>query len=161
MTEQHSETSCLKVVTVGKDGKRRFDRRIKQRLVEACLEPGASVAGLALRHGVNANLLHKWIKLHQQRLAEASTQSPAVEPAFVPVVRVSSEQALVELECRSAMSSSLETTASSPTVRAAPSTLTVQMPNGVTLKFECSGNDAALLSAMIETLGRCNVSAGR
>ncbi|WP_415872394.1 transposase [Burkholderia ubonensis] len=68
MTEQHSESSCLKFVTVGKDGKRRFDRRAKQWLVEACLEPGASVAGLALRHGVNANLLRKWIKLHQQRM---------------------------------------------------------------------------------------------
>ncbi len=112
MTEQHSETSCLKVVTVGKDGKRRFDRRTKQRLVEACLEPGASVAGLALRRGVNANLLHKWIKLHQQRLAVASRQSPTAEPAFVPVVRASSEQALVELERESAMCSSPETTAS-------------------------------------------------
>jgi transposase len=57
MIEQHSESSCLKVVTVGKDGKRRFDRRMKQWLVEACLTPGASVAGLALKHGVNANLL--------------------------------------------------------------------------------------------------------
>jgi transposase len=35
--------------------------------------------------------------------------------------------------------------------------LMVQMPNGVTLRFECSGNDAPLLSAMIETLGRCDV----
>lgn len=161
MTEQHSETSCLKVVTVGKDGKRRFDRRTKQRLVDACLEPGASVAGLALRHGVNANLLHKWIKLHQQRLAGASTQSPTAEPAFVPVVRVSGAQALVELECRSTISSSPETTASSPTVHATPSTLTVQMPNGITLKLECIGNDTSLLSAMIETLGRCDVPAGR
>ena len=161
MTEQHSDTSCLKVVTVGKDGKRRFDRRTKQRLVEACLEPGASVAGLALRHGVNANLLHKWIKLHEQRLANASTQSPTAEPAFVPVVRVSSEQALVEFESNPAKPSPPETTSSTPTHRAASSTLTVLMPNGITLQLECSGNDAALLSAMIETLGRCNVSTGR
>jgi transposase len=59
MTEEHSETTGLKVVTVGRDGKRRFDRQTKQKLVEACLEPGASVAGLALKHGVNANLLRK------------------------------------------------------------------------------------------------------
>lgn len=89
MTEQHSDTSCLKVVSIGIDGKRRFDRRTKQRLVEACLEPGASVAGLALKHGVNANLLRKWIKLHQQRLAEASTQSATAQSPFVPVVMVS------------------------------------------------------------------------
>ncbi|MFM0393801.1 IS66-like element accessory protein TnpA [Paraburkholderia phytofirmans] len=110
-----------------------FDRQTKQRLVEACLEPGASVAGLALRHGVNANLLHKWIKLHQQRLAIASTQSPTAELAFVPVVRVSSEQALVELESKPAMSFPPETTTSMPTDRAASSTVTVLMPNGITL----------------------------
>ena len=161
MTEQHSEASCLKVVTVGIDGKRRFDRRTKQRLVEACLEPGASVAGLALRHGVNANLLHKWIKLHQQRLADASTQSSTAEPAFVPVVRVSSEQALVEIEGKPVMSSSQETTAGARADRPASSTLTVQMPNGITLKLECGNNDAALLSAMIETLGRCDVPVRR
>src|SRR5690242_1104763 len=124
MTEQHSETSCLKVVTVGIDGKRRFDRHTKRRLVEACLEPGASVAGLALQHGVNANLLRKWIKLHQQRLSENSTQSSTAESAFVPVVMVSSEQALVEHN--SVRSSSLAATASSPANAAAASTLTAQ-----------------------------------
>nr|WP_258187620.1 hypothetical protein [Trinickia symbiotica] len=45
--------------------------------------------------------------------------------------------------------------------RAASSTLTVQMPNGITLKLECVGNDVSLLSAMIETLGRCDVPAAR
>ncbi|WP_273994477.1 IS66-like element accessory protein TnpA [Burkholderia thailandensis] len=146
----------MKVVTVGKDGKRRFDRRTKQWLVEACLEPGASVAGLALRHGVNANLLRKWIKLHQQQLAESTAPLTAESP-FVPVVAVSRERAVVER--KSAIPSSPQATSGSPTDRAA--LLTVQMPNGVTLKLECAGSDASLLSAMIETLGRCNVSAGR
>lgn len=159
MTEQHSETSGLKVVSVGIDGKRRFDRHTKRRLVEACLEPGASVAGLALQHGVNANLLRKWIKLHQQRLSEDSTQSSTAKSAFVPVVMVSSEQALVEHN--SVRSSSLAATASSPANAAAASTLTAQMPNGITLKLECGKNDAALLSVMIETLGRCDVPAKR
>jgi len=35
------------------------------------------------------------------------------------------------------------------------------MPNGITLKLECGGQDATLISAMIETLGRCHVPAGR
>ncbi len=146
--KQRSDTSCLKVVTVGKDGKRRFDRRTRQRLVEACLEPGESVGGLAVRHGVNANLLHKWIKLSQQRLADAPTQSPTAEPAFVPLVRVCSEQALVELKSKPAMSSPPETTTGTPTDRTASSTLTVLTPNGITLPLECIGNDAALLSTV-------------
>jgi transposase len=35
------------------------------------------------------------------------------------------------------------------------------MPNGITLKLECSGQDTTLVSAMIETLGRYHVPAGR
>jgi transposase len=39
--------------------------------------------------------------------------------------------------------------------------LTVEMPNDVTLRRECSGQDVELVSAMIVTLGRCDVPAGR
>ena len=38
--------------------------------------------------------------------------------------------------------------------RAAPSTLTVRMPNGITPKLESLGNDVSQLSAMIEAPGR-------
>ena len=110
------------------------------------------MAGLALKHGVNANLLRKWIKLHQQRLADSATES-ATEAAFVPVVTIPTEHALAERKAAMPVSPAAD--------RAAVSTLTVQMPNGVTLKLECVGNDVSLLSAMIETLGRCDVPAAR
>jgi transposase len=35
------------------------------------------------------------------------------------------------------------------------------LPNGVTLRLECGGQDATLVSVMIETLGRCDVPARR
>jgi transposase len=38
----------LRVTAVLRNGRRRFDPVSKARLVEACLEPGVSVAGLAL-----------------------------------------------------------------------------------------------------------------
>ena len=89
-------------------------------------------------------------KIHQQRLANASTQSPTAEPAFVSVVRVSSEQALVELESNPAISSPPETTSSTPTDRAASSTLTVLMPNGITLQgFRDQHSQQALRDPMI------------
>ena len=49
----------LEVVGVLRNGRRRYDPASKQWLVEACLQPGVSLAGLALQHGVNANLLRK------------------------------------------------------------------------------------------------------
>ncbi|MHB1943227.1 MAG: transposase [Acidiferrobacteraceae bacterium] len=37
----------------------------KSRLIAACHQPGISVSGLALAHGVNANLLRRWMKQAQ------------------------------------------------------------------------------------------------
>ena len=71
----------LRVRLVGRDGRRRFDPASKNRLVAACLEPGVSVSRLALEHGVNANLLRKWIKERK-----ASRPLPPSSPtAFIPV----------------------------------------------------------------------------
>ena len=44
-----------------RDGRCRYDPQVKQELVRRCLQPGVSVAKLAMQHGVNANLLRKWI----------------------------------------------------------------------------------------------------
>jgi transposase len=46
----------LRVRRVRRDGSRRYDPKSKTRLVAACLEPDVSISGLALAHGVNANL---------------------------------------------------------------------------------------------------------
>jgi transposase len=43
------------------DGRHVYRKEGKAALVAACSAPGASVAAIALAHGVNANLLRKWI----------------------------------------------------------------------------------------------------
>ena len=52
----------LRVTAVHLNGRRAYDPVSKARLIESCLQPGASVAQLALDHGINANLLWKWIQ---------------------------------------------------------------------------------------------------
>ncbi|UVK50946.1 transposase [Mesorhizobium sp. AR02] len=71
----------LQVRLVGRNGRRRYDPASKDRLVSACLEPGVSVSRLALEHGVNANLLRKWIK----KRTETQSLPPSSSPAFIPV----------------------------------------------------------------------------
>jgi len=51
----------LKVVGALRNGRRRYDPASKRRLVGACLQLGVSLAGVAMQHGVNANLLRKWV----------------------------------------------------------------------------------------------------
>lgn len=130
----------LRVVRVLRNGKRRFDPVEKERLIDAALEPGVSVAGLALEHGVNANQLRNWVKLRQDALTvlpicAASTFIPVVEAA--PIARPPATTGRP----------------TSPRVR-----LKASLPNGVRLELE--GADAQALSAMIEALGRCDVPAG-
>jgi transposase len=54
----------------------------KRRLVELSLVPGASVAAIALEHGINANLLFDWRKTFQQSQAQHAVALP-VDPAAV------------------------------------------------------------------------------
>lgn len=43
------------------NGRRTYSKAAKQALVQICLRPGVSVAGTALAHGINANLLRRWM----------------------------------------------------------------------------------------------------
>lgn len=56
-------------------GRRHHDRQFKRRLVELSQQPGASVAAIALEHGINANLLFKW---RRHALREQANSEPAV-----------------------------------------------------------------------------------
>jgi transposase len=151
MTQSDSDMH-LEVTKVGRDGKRRYSRSAKDRLVEASLQPGVSVSGLALKAGVNANLLRRWIMLYRQGHGESVSRTEAFSSVALPG---SSFVQVVEGRRHEAVQTS---EASAPR---ALSQLTAHMPNGVTLKLECSEHDTSLMSTMIETLGRCHVPTGR
>ncbi|WP_198674716.1 IS66-like element accessory protein TnpA [Rhodoferax ferrireducens] len=60
--------------------KRRFySPEFKLQVVGACAQPGASIAGLALEHGINANIVHRWLREHSQGILIRR------QPTFVPV----------------------------------------------------------------------------
>ena len=158
MTQNYSDLDFLplKAVSVRRDGKRRFDKGDRQRLIEACLQPDVSVAGMALRAGVNANLLRRWIDEHQQeQRGTRATQVSEDVTAFVPIVEIARADLQPQLPRLPPPATRI------PQHPAAPSRLTVEMPNGITLRLECGAQDATLVSAMIETLGRYDVQAGR
>jgi len=43
--------------------RRRHSAELKQQILAECAQPGASVASVALSHGINANVVHKWRRL--------------------------------------------------------------------------------------------------
>jgi transposase len=91
MPEHGTELLSRNVVKRHRDGRRRFDPHAKRALIEASLRPGVSVARLALDHGINANLLRKWISRHKLAQGEAvpmAAGTPSSVPAFVPVAAI-------------------------------------------------------------------------
>lgn len=57
--------------------RRRHSAELKAQVLSECAQPGASVASVAMSHGINANIVHKW-----RRLAGAA---PLPLASFVPV----------------------------------------------------------------------------
>ena len=72
---------------------RTYTAEFKAQLVAACQQPGASIAALASSQGMNANVLHRWLKEHahsgcHQLIKQSRSVAPAATspvPAFLPV----------------------------------------------------------------------------
>ena len=61
--------------------RRRYSTAMKAQVLAECDAPGASVAKVAMSHGINANVVHGWRKLAR----EASEVVVASPREFVPV----------------------------------------------------------------------------
>ena len=61
--------------------RRRYGADFKAQVLAECDEPGASVAKVAMSHGINTNVVHGWRKLARECEAVAITP----QQAFVPI----------------------------------------------------------------------------
>ena len=129
MTEQITELKQRLVVGRKRDGRCCYDPQAKRELIEAGLQPGVSVAKLALTHGINANLLRTWITKHQRQLlaGDSLQRSAARRPPFIPVVPVSTHRSPIT-----------------------PPELAARLPNGV--RLEWSALPADLLAQVLRLL---------
>jgi transposase len=66
-----------------KTTKRRHNPAFKHRLVELTRQAGASVAAIALEHGINANLLFKW---RREQLVSPASARPTPQAVLLPVM---------------------------------------------------------------------------
>ncbi|WP_223433693.1 IS66-like element accessory protein TnpA [Pseudomonas sp. GL-B-26] len=55
-----------------------YPKPFKAQVVQECLQPGATLSSVAISHGINANVIRKWLPLYRD-------QPPAALPAFVPL----------------------------------------------------------------------------
>ena len=83
--------------TVSKRPRRSWSNDEKQKIIEEALLPGASVADIARRHGVNANLLFNWRRASRaascvgadvtgfSEPAQPDAMPTASDPGFIPI----------------------------------------------------------------------------
>lgn len=123
-----SEWTGQTVERLMRNGKRLFTSAFKAWLVEQAGKPATSVAGLALRHGVNANQLRRWMRLAKQYVTERA-------PVLLPV---SIEQAQVPA------------TPTVPASSAAATAIEIEVAGAVVRVYE--GVDARQLRIVLEAL---------
>jgi transposase len=140
MIEKDIELSRCLVVGHRRDGRCCYDRQAKRELVEACLQPGVSVARMALQQGINANLLRTWITQYRDgRKAwviapDSGKTALARASAFVPVIQVKAP------------------------ATAGPLNVGAVLPNGVKLDLsELGAGELSLILKMLSQLP-CSVS---
>lgn len=69
-------------VRVNRTGRRTYSDQYKREVMRRCRQPGASVSGIALAHGINANLVRKWLRQRPGTLLKPSAKSA---PVLLPV----------------------------------------------------------------------------
>ena len=75
-----------------------YSKSFKAHVVQECLQPGASIASVALGHGINANLVRKWIPLHRD--VDGKNLPAFVPLKLEPYVPARTEPTIkIELQC--------------------------------------------------------------
>ena len=60
--EKRSQVVAGEPYRITGNGRRYFSKAHKEAVIAKCLAPGASLAGVALANGFNANLVRKWVR---------------------------------------------------------------------------------------------------
>ena len=62
--------------------RRTYSAEFKQQIVQACKAPDVSIASVSLQHGLNTNLVSKWIRLIDAKPGNDRSPLPN-KPAFI------------------------------------------------------------------------------
>ncbi len=92
--------------------RRRHAPEFREQVVQACRQPGVSIAAVALANGLNANMVRKWVIDAEARPGQAPTSdphgplstddkpTPGAPPAFLPLALPASAPATPADEIR-------------------------------------------------------------
>ena len=128
--------------------KRRHSAAFKRKLVKLTEQAGASVAAIALAHGINANLLFKWRRAQAARPARLK---PVTQAVLLPVTMdpLPPASAVIDLPT--------PTPTPTPAARASPA----RAPAGGIIEIEVGGARVRLRGSVDPASVRCVLQALR
>ena len=108
--------------------RREYSKAFKAQVLNECAQPGASVGGVALSHGLHANMVHRWLREARQAQAFTAHLSADAPAAFIALP----------------LSESLPAATSPAPVVSTP--LQVRLQRGdLVVSLSCSASDCAAL----------------
>ena len=142
----------------GRRSRRSWSDEDKQRIVEQAVVPGASVADIARRHGVNANLVFNWRKTARAAAVSASdaraqgdARPGAAEACeFIPlgVLGCAADDAFAlaigSSPAVASETSSRRTSLPRPGMEERPGVIEIDLADGVRLRVDAFVNERAL-----------------
>ena len=82
---------------INKTYRRRHTKAVKEQVLAECQQPGISVSSVALRHGINQNLIYKWRHQLSRKANDTFLRLPA-PVALPPAMPADSKVASVRME---------------------------------------------------------------
>ena len=71
---------------INRPKRRRHSAEFKAQVIQACKQPGVSIAATAMRYQLNANQVRIWIRAHNQLAMERMQIAPVAQvPEFIPI----------------------------------------------------------------------------
>ncbi len=84
-----------RVSSVERPRRREYSGQFKEAVLAQCRQPGASVAGVALGHGINPNMVHRWMREERQRQVLAALGHGAAPFVALPLNEACTDQVAV------------------------------------------------------------------
>lgn len=129
------------ISNVGRPRRREYSKDFKAEVLAKCRQPGASVGGVALAHGLHSNMVHRWI-----REAGAAYRSPGVMPGSQVAQTVQPRFTLVPLDVLNPAVPSMPADCAAQPAAPAPRPVELQLRRGdLVVSLQCPLEHCAAL----------------
>ena len=80
--------------------RRRYSAELQAQVMAECDKPGASVAKVAMSHGINANVVHRWRQLARESRPAPATPSGEFMPVSLPTMPADLDPHDIQIQLR-------------------------------------------------------------